>query len=389
MPAPLLRALAISLTLLTTAASADPQTLRNGDDLFLSGLSATETVAALRDVLAAGATVSLRGTVAQDAHATGFDVEIDAATGGSVYAAGFSVTLRGAIGQDLSATGFTVRTTPEAATEGNARLSGGVLTIQGPVTGALTASGGEVVLDAPVGGDVVLAAGSLRFGPQARIGGTLRYYAPAPVDIPAAVIAADRVTFVETAMTTRFRRMDEMMDRREFPRMPGAGTFLFGTVVTLGFLTLVGAAFLALLPGRVETLRQVALARPGRSLVAGFLGLTSLFGLVPVAAMTILGLPLVPIALLALLVFWILAYLLGVYALALRLFQALGGPATPGIWARIGALVAGVVAVALLNFIPFLGWMVNLTLVFWGLGAMVLMLAARLAAPVNAPTIPA
>jgi len=88
--------------------------------------------------------------------------------------------------------------------------------------------------------------------------------------------------------------------------------------------------------------------------------------------------------LLAILVLWTLAYLLAAYALALRLVLALGSPADPGIRGRIGALVAGVLVVALLNFIPFLGWMVNFALVLWGLGAMVLMLAGRL----NVPTYP-
>lgn len=389
MPAPVLRAIAICLALTTTAAIAEPQALRNGDDLFLSGLSTTETLAAPRDVLAAGATVSLRGTVAADTHATGFDVEVEAATGGSVYAAGATVTLRGTVGQDLNATGFTVRTTPEAVTTGNARLSGGVLTIEGPVTGALTASGAEVVLNAAVGGDVVLAAGSLSFGPQAKIAGALRYYASAPVMIPASVIAPDRVTFVETKMTDRFRDMGEMMGRDRLPKLPGVVATVAGFAVTLGFLALLGAAFLTFLPVPVETLRQSALARPGRCLVAGFLGLACLFGLVPVSAITILGLPLVPFVLLAILVFWTLGYLLAVYALVLRLVQAMGSSADPGIWGRIGALVAGVAMVALLNFIPFLGWIINLTLVLWGLGAMVLLLARRIAEPTIAPAMSA
>ena len=377
------------LALAATAGLADPQPFRNGDDLFLSGLSASETLAAPRDVLAAGATVTLRGTVAEDTHVAGFDVEIEAATGGSVYAAGATVILRGTIGQDLSATGFTLRTTPGAVTTGNARLSGGVLTIEGPVTGALTASGGEVVLNAAIGGDVVLAAGSLRFGPSAKIGGTLRYFASAPVVIPASVIAPDRVTFVEMKLTEQFQDMGKMMGRDGFPAMPGARAIFVGFAVTPGFLLLLGAAFLALLPNPVEALRKSALARPGRCLVAGFLGLACLFGLTPVSAMTILGLPLVPIVLLAILVLWTLAYLLAVYSLALRLLQMVGGSAESGIWGRISALVVGVVGVALLNFIPFLGWMINLALVFWGLGAMVLLLAGRLSAPAATTLIPA
>jgi len=105
--------------------------------------------------------------------------------------------------------------------------------------------------------------------------------------------------------------------------------------------------------------------------------------------MTILGLPLVPFAVLAILVLWTLAYLLAAYVLSLRLLSALGGPAEPATRGRVGALVVGVVVVALLNFIPFLGWMINLTLVLWGLGGMVLMLAARFVAPVQAPLMPA
>ncbi|MBC7739008.1 MAG: hypothetical protein H7245_17750 [Candidatus Saccharibacteria bacterium] len=372
--------LLVGLALTASAALADPQTLRNGDDLFLSGVSATETLTAPRDVLAAGATVNLRGSVAHDAHATGFDVEVEAATGGSVYAAGATVTQRGTVGQDLTASGFTVRTTPEAVTTGNARLSGGVVTIEGPVTGALTASGGEVVLNAAVGGDVVLAAGSLRFGPAARIGGTLRYFTGAAVEIPASVVAPDRVTFVQVHMTNPFRDMGGM-GRDRWPRMPGMLSVMAGFAVTLGFLTLLGAMFLTFVPSPVEALRRSALARPGRCLIAGFLGLACLFGLVPVGAMTIIGLPLVPFVLLAVIVLWTLAYLLGAYALALRVVQAAGVTQEPGVWGRVGALTGGLIVVALLNFIPVVGWMINLTLVLWGLGAMVLMMVAWKAGP--------
>ena len=98
MSAPIFRALAVSLSLLATAALAEPQTLRKGDDLFMSDLSASEAVTAPRDLLAAGTAVVLRGALAQDTHATGFDEQVEAATGGSIYAADATMTLRGSIG---------------------------------------------------------------------------------------------------------------------------------------------------------------------------------------------------------------------------------------------------------------------------------------------------
>lgn len=320
----------------------------------------------------------LTGTVAQDVQASGFDVDVEADTAGSVYAVGATVTLRGAVGQDLTAAAMTLRTAATAITSGNARLGGGVVTIGGAVTGALTAAGGEIVLDAPIGGDVVLQAANLSFGPAAKIGGTLRYWAPQAVDIPASVIAPDRVTFTQTDQFDMFGDMHQMMRDRGFPVRPGFATIVFGFLLTLAFLIALGAVFLALLPGPVERLRQSLLAQPGHSLIAGFLGLSCRFGLVPVAAMTLIGLPLVPVVLLAIVVFWTLGYILSAYAVASRLIPAFAAAADPTKSLRLLALATGVVALAVLNFIPYFGWIANVAMVLLGLGAISRLIGHRL-----------
>ena len=370
----------LAFGLASGAVFADPVTLTNGGDMFIVGAVASAPLTAPRDVLAAGAAVVLTGTVAQDTHATGFSVEIEADTVGNVEAAGAMVTLRGTIGGDLTATGGTVRTAASASVAGNARVTGGLVTIEGPVTGAVTASGGEVVLNAAVGGDVVLSGQTISFGPKAQIAGTLRYSAPAAVIIPASVIPPDRVTFTQIDASAMFSTMGNMMKGRDFSVWPTFGSLLAGFVLTLGFFIVIGAVFLALLPRQVDRLRQAALVRPGITLLAGVLGLSALIGLVPVSAMTVVGVLLVPFVVLAIVVVWTLGYVLGAYVIALRLLEAFGGAQNPGIWGRLAVLAVAVTVLAVLNFVPFVGWMVNFAVVMFGAGAVVTVIANRMIA---------
>lgn len=357
---------------------ADPVTLTNGGDLFIAFTAARAPLTATRDVLAAGPSVVLTGTVAKDTHATGFSVEIEADTAGSGYAAGAMVALRGTIGADLTATGGTVRSAASATVAGNARVSGGLVTIKGPVTGALTASGGEVIPNAAVEGDVVLSGQSLSFGPEARIAGTLRYAAPAAVNIPAGGISADRVTFSRIDASAMFQDMGRMMRERDFAVWPTFLSVVTGFLLTLGLFIAIGALFLAFMPRPVDRLQQTALARPGVTLLAGVPGLSALCGLVPVSAMTVAGLLLVPFVVLAIAVAWTLGNVLAVYVIALRLLLAIGGVQNPGLGVRLAVLAAGVTVLAVLNFVPFVGWMTNFDVVLFGVGALVMAMTTRM-----------
>ncbi|XDA97987.1 hypothetical protein AB1M95_18040 [Sulfitobacter sp. LCG007] len=348
-----------------------------GGDILRAG-EMRSPLQATCDVLAAGATVSLDGSVAQDAHAAGFDVDVDATTGGDLYAMGFSVSLRGPVGGDVTASGFSVRVGSEAEIAGNARIAGGRVAIDGPVLGALAVAGGKVTLNSEVSGDVLLAGETLVFGPDARIGGTLTYSAPARIEIPERVVSADRVTYQPYQRSEMMRDAREMWSDWEYPVLPTFLSVLSGFLVTLGFFVVIGALFLTLAPKQVRHLRRGIEAQPGMALLSGVIGLSMLFGLVPISALTIVGLPLVPIVLLATVVLWTLGYILGAYVLAMRVLRGLGAAENPEIWMRLLALVVGVTLVALLNFIPVLGWMANFALVLLGIGGMTTALFERL-----------
>jgi cytoskeletal protein CcmA (bactofilin family) len=348
-----------------------------GGDIFRAGES-TAPFQAGRDVFATGATVTLQGEIAEDAHAVGFDVDADAATGGDLYLMGFSVSLRGSVAGDLTASGFSVRTAPDAEIAGNARLTGAKVTIEGPVGGAVMAVGGTVTLDAQVDGDVFLTGETLVFGKDARIGGALTYSAPTRMDIPESVVAADRITFEPYHRSDVMKDAQEMWSDWEYPVLPTFMSVLGAFLVTVGFFVVIGALFLALVPNRVRHLRRKIEARPGKALLFGAMGLSILFGLVPISALTVIGLPLVPIVLLGLVAIWTLGYILGAYALTMRVLHSFGSEENPKIWVRLVALVIGVTVASLLNFIPVLGWMANFALVLLGIGGMSMALFDRM-----------
>ncbi len=370
-------ALIVSVFLAAAAASplkAETVLQTNGTDTFISGSSGLPELQAPGDVFVSGGALVTKGRVAGDAHVTGFDLDLEADVAGDLYAAGAAVTLRAPVGGDLSMMGFSLRTADTAVTTGNTRMLGSTITIDGDIGGALAATGGEIMLNAAVSGDALLQGGTITFGPKARISGTLTYSAPEPVTIPAEVIPAAKVVYQKTPpLMDRFEHMRDWGEDwagRDMPSLPSTLALISAFLVTVGFLVLLGGAMLALAPQRCAALRHTGTQRPARMVLLGVLGLATLLGLVPVAAMTVIGLPFVPIVLLAILVIWTLGYTFAAYVVALRLYQAFGGREEPGLAGQIVLLGSAVLVFSLMNFVPVLGWMGNFLLVLFGIGAM-------------------
>lgn len=379
-----MRATSISVILLGLVLALSPalaeERLELGGDFYAAGSSVNLSRPAARDMIAAGGSVDLSARVDGDALFSGFDVGVAAPVGKDLYAAGFSVSVEDAVGEDLTATGFRVRVRRDAVIGGNARLLGGSIVVDGRIAGSLAAAGGSIAINNVIGGDARLTSGNLSFGPDARINGILTYVAPEPIEIADNVIPNDRVRFEKLETPRASEVVDKTVGERLRAFWPSFLGVTFGFVVTIAFLTLLAAVLLALMPVTVERIRRETVAAPFRALGVGVLALGALVGLVPVAAITIIGIPLIPVLLLAIIAMWTLGYLLGVYAIAWRVAGGLRElPASNGM--RLIVIAAGLVVAALLNFIPFLGWLVNLALVLLGMGGIAVQVLARLSRP--------
>ena len=357
------------LTLISAnAAAAQTATMENGGDTFISGETVVHTLDTQGDTFVAARSASTRGATSGDLHIAGFDVSVSAETTQDLYAAGATVVVRGAVGEDLTAVGFSVRTEPTSEARGNARLVANTITVEGPVLGALTATGSDVILNAPVSGDVRIMAGAITFGPEATIGGALTYTSDREIDVPERVLPPERVRFERADLGSAWDELDEI--RKDMPVLPTFMSMLSGFLISLLFFVALGAICLGFFPKRTEAMRRRVSQAPGRAIVLGIIGLSMLFGMVPITAITIVGLPVVPIAILAIVVAWVFGYALGAYSVAMRIWLGLGGREDIGNMGRLLVFAGAISFIALLNFIPFVGWVANYTLVLIGVGGL-------------------
>ena len=363
--------LAIALIIVAGAVRADGDdvsTITHGGDTYIAGGQVNETIRSTGDAFVSARTVEARGEADQDLHVAGLDVSIGTDVAGDIYAAGMTVVVRGAVGQDLTVAGFSIRTERDATTQGNARLFGNSVTIEGPIEGALMVTGRDVIVNAPIAGDVRIMAQTLTFGAEAVISGALTYSTPDRITVPPRVAAEDRVVFERLSHAEMWEEWDEI--GQELPGVPPFASMILGFVISLLFFVVLGALMLSFMPERLERLRQSVSDAPGRSFLLGVGGLSVLCGLVPITALTVVGLPFVPVVLLAIVVAWMLGYALGTYSVAMRIWAGFGHEADPSNTAHLLVFAAALGVVALLNFIPFVGWVVNYTLVLLGVGAM-------------------
>lgn len=339
-----------------------------GGDRYSAGRSVVVSDPVAGDVFAAGEKLQLSADIGGAAHLAGRVISVSGELGGALYAAGYRVDLSGDVGGGASLVGAELAIPGHVA--GNLRASGSDLSLTGSVGGAALLSGAELALEGTIGGDAVVTADKLTFGPDAKVAGRLTVYAedPEKVTVPDHVAPADRVTVkkrdeMKAAAHKLPDTAGEMAER-------GFGTALRGFLLGVLVVAVAAAGAVALAPEKVAAMRTRALAQPGRSVLAGFLAMSALFGAVLVLAMTVAGLLLVPVAmaLAGLMVF--AGYVAGSYVLGVALWQAAGRPLPTDVphkagLAALGALVAGVIAL-----VPLLGWLAWLGLVFLGLGAL-------------------
>jgi hypothetical protein len=296
--------------------------------------------------------------------------------GQNVYAAGGRLSIDAAVGRNLRIAGGQVELGRNGSVAGNVTVGGGQVLLRGAVKGVLMVSGGRVTLDAPVDGDVTATAGQLKLGPNARIGGALRWRSGEALERdPAAQVAGavERLALPGRAASgPRSRDGDGDRDERASRRFGRAASA--GWVWTLG-LMLLAAAMVAAVPGVSQRMALLWRERFGWSVLWGFIALVC----VPVAALillvSVIGLPLGLLALLLYGALLIAGYAasgiaLGHWALARWRASSLEHKG----W-RIGSALAALLVLALLGRVPWLGALVALLATIAGIGAMVQLLA--------------
>ena len=355
------------------ADNAHPRESRIGADVFIGGGSVTVHEPAGGDLFAAGGAVDVDAAVGGDAVAAAGKVRVGAEVGQSVYVAGGQVNVNGKVGRNLRVAGGQVELGPKAEVAGNVSVAGGQVRLYGAVRGHVRAAGGRLLIDGPVGGDVLATSGHIELGPQARITGKLRYRSGDALHKDPAAQVSGGIEQLAPAWGGAAASQPPAPE----PRRQGMGGI--GWLWTAGLVVL-AAVWLALAPGFSARFGAALRERTAFSVLLGFIWLVCVPVLAVLLLLTIIGIPLalfVAAAYLALLPLAYVAAAVGLGDWALARWQAARASALG--W-RLAAAALALVLLTALGHVPWLGALLAFAVLLAGLGAM-LLLWRRPAAP--------
>lgn len=315
------------------------------------------------DAFLVGYDVSIDAPVAGAAHAAGFNVTSDAEVGDDLYAAGFNVEIRAPVARNVTAAASTVTLDQGASVGGNARLTGATVNVGGPIEGALLVSSGHLKLYAPISGDVSFYGESIDFRPGAKVGGTFFIHAPHPIEVPASVAATAQIVYEPLESPDYMSEAGRTADNIARGFWPA----IWALVIWFVLLLLAGVALIALLPRRLERMEQAMRTGMAKCFGVGILVFAMMLGFVPLTAMTLIGILALPVVLLAVVIAGSLAFMTGSFLIGLR-FSAAFAPIDSNL-RRLAVLAVSLVLAMVLAMVPFIGWLITLVLVTFGLGA--------------------
>ena len=313
------------------------------------------------DAFLAGCSVNVDAAVGGDAVVAGGHVRIGAPVRQSLYAAGGQLTVDAAVARNVRIAGGLVEIAPRAEIGGSISAAGGDVRVAGAVKGYVRAAGGKVLIDGAVEGDVVATAETVELGPNARIGGKLRYASREElVRDPAAETrgGVERMESSLSGVTHRETEEHSLVHRGDW-------------IWTLGLLVVAGV-LVAALPGFTSRVSATGRAKFGMSLLVGFIALVCVPAAALVFLLTIVGLPLALATAALYFVLLLAGYVsagigLGDYALARASAQRAGSVR----W-RVGAAMLGMLAISLAGRLPLLGALVVFVALVTGIGALAL-----------------
>jgi cytoskeletal protein CcmA (bactofilin family) len=393
------------------------------DDLYVGANEFVLDGAVNGDVVAFGTTITINGTIKGDLLTAGQTIIVNGNVEDDIRMAGAALFVGDSakIGGDIISAGASLETRPGSVVGQDVVFAGGQALFAGEISRNLDFGGGGLELRGGIGGNVRAEVGDpsaeagnpplnmfmpqvsvpmptvrsgLTINPSAKIEGNLAYTSLAEFSIPAGVVTG-KVTHTEPVVGP-----EAVQVAPPTPAQTAAKWFLdlLRLVVTL---ILFGLLLGWLAPMFVKTLAATVQSKPWPSLGWGVIAYAAFFfALLAVVTVMILGGIIfggLTLSSLSGTIIWVgilmlFALILG-FVLATSFLTKIVVGWLGGRWIlsrfnpalgehKVWPLVVGVVIVAVLVSLPFVGWLFSLLMIFAGLGAMWLWARERMAKPV-------
>jgi hypothetical protein len=236
---------------------------------------------------------------------------------------------------------------PRGETVDDVYIASGDLRLAGHVTGDVVLAAGDATVSGRIDGDLVTFGGQARLLPRAYVGGDVSYGDERPIVAGAAIVRGD----------VNKEDWGDWDGWDEFLPFVGAFALWLGVGISMAIL---GVLLLLIAPRAADALYARSRERVGPVIAIGIAIGICLPVAAAIALVTLVGIPLAFVIGLALLPLAALAYVTAAYALGRRI---VGEPRS-----RLWAFLAGLGILRALALIPFLGFLVGLAAVVFGLG---------------------
>ncbi len=376
------------------------------DDLYIFAEEAIVDGTVQGDLIFFGRALTLNGTVEGDLMVAAQAIAINGTVKDDVRIGGAAMLVgeQAAVGDDLLFGGASLETKPGSKIGGDLALGGAQGLVSGDVAGNLMVGASGLELRGVVGGDVkayvenseedappvgmylqqipfavpAVPAG-LTIAPNAKIGGQLEYTATEDLPIPAGVVGGN----IKRIMPEVAEKIEEQTTVQK------VGQWFLDLLRRIVTLVLIGLLLVWLFPAFVlnlgEKVREQTWPSLGWGVVAyaAFFFVLLLVLIVTILVASVLGLftleglstAMVFIGILALFALILAFVLVTSYLVMVVMGQLLGrftfrafksGLAEHRVW----PMVVGVLLVAILISLPFVGWLFKFLIIFFGLGAL-------------------
>jgi uncharacterized RDD family membrane protein YckC len=255
---------------------------------------------------------------------------------------------------------------------------------EGEVAHDVVLFGGTAAIDGAVRGDLVVIFGNGQLGPNADIKGDLVIVGGSLEADPSAHVGGDRVVVGlggDYAHHPVLRCLSKWVHHGLFYGRPLPHQLGWSWIVA-GIALLLYLVIAVLFPRQVQAPVTALEEKPGQALLVGFLGMLLTLPLLALLAVTVVGIPVIPFAIVALLV----AFLFGRVAVYRYAGQQIGAQLGIAVLQTpLTALVIGALLFCLLYTVPVLGFIVWGVVAPLGLGAVLLAVFKRAPAAASEP----
>jgi cytoskeletal protein CcmA (bactofilin family) len=287
------------------------------------------------------------------------NVDIRGTVTGDVRAAGQVVTVEAKVDHSASLAGSSVRVGSDATIEKDLQIAGSTSTVEGTVGRDVDAAGSSVAISGMVGGDVQATTDTLQLGSDAKINGNVTYYSHNIVSKTA-----------NTHINGKITRKEPPVDHEQRNQSPVLGiVFSFFALLSLAFVSL------ALFPRKLQALTDLALTQPGMTVLIGLAACIGVPALILVSFMTVIGVMVGIVLLLAWVGIMLLSGIFASYYVG-RLILMRTSPQHPFV-----AMLVGVAILSALLLIPIVNVIALVMTALFGSGMVVRELFAKSPTP--------